>query len=149
MTLTAEGPTQEAHPLSEEPVADDFPVLELVEPLVGFPDLQRFGLARLDESGTVFDLRSLEDPHASFVVVPPGLFFSGYTPEVDDVVVEQLGLQKAEDVLAFVMVTLGESLDDATANLRAPLLVNQHSRRAVQTILDDPELPMKAPLAGF
>lgn len=148
MTLIAESPTQEAHEVSEA-ASGDIPVLELVEPLVGFPGLQRFGLARLDETGMVFDLRSLEDPDASFVVVPPGLFFDDYTPEVDDAVVEQLGVEDAGDVLTLVMVTLGETIDDATANLRAPLLVNQHTRRAMQTILDDPELPMKAPLAAY
>jgi flagellar assembly factor FliW len=149
MTIAADRAIQEAHPLSEQPESGDIPVLELVEPLVGFPDLQRFGLARLDESGTVFDLRSLEDPDASFVVVPPGLFFDGYTPEIDDVVVEQLGLQSAEDVLTLVMITLGDAIENATANLRAPLLVNRHTQRAMQAILDDPELPMKAPLAAF
>jgi flagellar assembly factor FliW len=148
MTLTAQRPPQEAHPVSDEPVSGDIPVLELVEPLIGFPGLQRFGLARLDETGTVFDLRSLEDPNASFVVVPPGLFFDSYTLSVDEVVVERLGIQHADDVLTLVMVTLGDNVEEATANLRAPLLVNQHTRRAMQTILDDPELPMKAPLAA-
>lgn len=142
MTLTAVCPTQEAQDLS-----GDIPVLELARPLVGFPGLQRFGLARLDESGTVFDLRSLEDPDVSFVVVPPGVFFDDYAPEVDDSVVEELELRDAGDVLTFVVVTLGETIEQATANLRAPLLVNQHTRRGMQTILDDQDLPMKAPLA--
>ena len=47
------------------------PVLEMVQPLAGFPDDRRFALARLDETGLVCDLRSLDDPNLSFVVVPP------------------------------------------------------------------------------
>lgn len=148
MTVTAVRPTKEAQAVSEDPVSGDIPVLDLAEPLVGFPGLQRFGLARLDESGTVFDLRSLEDSEVSFVVVPPALFFDDYAPEVGDAVVDQLRLRDADDALTLVMVTLGETLEDATANLRAPLVINQHTRRAMQTILDDQDLPMKAPLAG-
>jgi flagellar assembly factor FliW len=147
MMLAVELPTQEARSVSEEPAAGEIPVLELVNPLVGFPDLRRFGLARLDEAGTVFDLRSLEDSDVSFVVVPPGLFFDDYAPEVGDAVVDALALRDGEDALTLVMVTLGDALEDATANLRAPLVINQHTRRAVQTILDDQDLPMKAPLA--
>lgn len=143
MTLTAAHPIEEAHELS-----GDIPVLEMVRPLVGFPDLHRFGLARLDETGTVCDLRSLEDPEVSFVVVPPGQFFDDYAPVVDDAVVEDLDVRDAADVVTLVMVTLGETLEQATANLRAPLLVNHHTRRAVQAILDDQDFPMKAPLAG-
>ena len=124
----------------------DIPVLELVRPMVGFPDLSRFALARLVDDGLICDLRSLDDPQVSFVVVPPGEFFDGYTPEIDDDTVSALDVETADDLLVLALVTLGETAETATANLRAPLLVNHRNRRAAQAILDDPELPMKAPL---
>ena len=37
------------------------PVLDMASPMLGFPEHHRFALARLDEEGTVCDLRSLED----------------------------------------------------------------------------------------
>jgi flagellar assembly factor FliW len=129
-------------------VSADIPVLELVRPMVGFPDLQRFALARLVDDGLICDFRSLDDPQVSFVVVPPGEFFDGYTPEIDDDTVAALGVEAAEDLLTLVLVTLGDSAESATANLRAPLLINHRNRRATQAILDDPGLPMKAPLTG-
>jgi flagellar assembly factor FliW len=127
-------------------VSADIPVLELVRPMVGFPDLSRFALARLVDDGLICDLRSLDDPQVSFVVVPPGEFFDGYTPEIDDDTVSALDVETADDLLVLALVTLGETAESATANLRAPLLVNHRNRRAAQAILDDPELPMKAPL---
>ena len=136
-------PTMEAHDVS-----GDIPVLELVRPMVGFPDLHRFALARLVDDGLICDFRSLDDPQVSFVVVPPGEFFDDYTPEIDDETVAALGVEQADDLLTLVLVTLGDSAESATVNLRAPLLINHRNRRATQTILDDPELPMKAPLTG-
>ena len=128
-------------------MSGDIPVLELVQPLVGFPDLHRFALARVVEDGTVCDLRSLDDPEVSFVVVPPAEFFDDYAPEVGDEVVEALDVQHADDVLVLALVTLGAEAADATANLRAPLLINHQTRRAMQVILDE-ELPLKARLAA-
>ncbi len=143
MTLTADRPTQEPHDVS-----GDIPVLELARPLVGFPQLSRFALARLSDDGVICDLRSLEDPDVSFVVVPPGAFFDDYAPEIDDELVEALSIETADDVFILVIVTLGDTPESATANLRAPVVVNHRSRQAAQAILDDPALATKAPLTG-
>ena len=129
---------------AHEPV--DVPVLEMVQPMAGFPDRRRFALQRLDETGLVCDLRSLDDPELRFVVVPPGPFFSDYAPEIDDTVAAELGIESEDDLLALLVVTLGPTPDSATANLLAPVLVNHRTRLAGQYLLDA-DLPMRAPLA--
>jgi len=141
-------PTQAQHPVHEPvDVPVDVPVLEMVQPMVGFPDRRRFALERLDDTGLVCDLRSLDDPELRFVVVAPGPFFPDYSPEVDDAVVAELGVESEDDLLALLVVTLGETADAATANLLAPVLVNHRTRRAGQYLLDDTDLPMRAPLS--
>jgi flagellar assembly factor FliW len=145
---------QLTHPTTVETVAQEpadsstagFPVLEMVQPLAGFPNDRRFALARLDETGLVCDLRSLDDPDLSFVVVPPASFFADYSPEIDESVTAELGIEDESDLLALVVVTLGDTPADATANLLAPVLVNTRTRRAGQYLLDDVELPLRAPL---
>jgi flagellar assembly factor FliW len=124
----------------------EVPVLEMVSPMVGFPDRRHFALARLDESGTVCDLHSLDDPGLRFVVVSPSPFFADYSPEIDDTVAAELGVETADDLLALLVVTLGDTPESATANLMAPVLVNHRTRRAGQYLLDDTDLPLRAPL---
>jgi flagellar assembly factor FliW len=141
--MTSPSTTQETTSMS-----GDIPVLEMVHPLIGFPDHHHFALARLDDQGTVCDLRSVEDPAVSFVVVPPHVFFADYGPEVSDATVSELGLESEDDLLTLVVVTLGSSAADATANLMAPVLVNHRTRKAAQVVLDDLDLPIKAPLAA-
>jgi flagellar assembly factor FliW len=144
------GPThvEQENPMSEHADSPtDLPVLEMVHPLQGFPEMRRFALARLDESGLVCDLRSLEDPELRFVVVPSAPFFADYAPEVDDAVVADLGVESAEDLIALLVVTLGPTPDSATANLLAPVLVNHRTRLAGQYLLADADLPMRAPLS--
>jgi flagellar assembly factor FliW len=135
-----------ATPVTDAGPEIDVPVLEMVEPMLGFPEHRRFGLARLDEQGMICDLRSLEDRDLSFVVVPPDLFFSGYAPEISEATAARLEATTAEDLVVLVVVTLGAGLADATANLLAPVLVNPRARLAAQVLLDDLTLSLREPL---
>jgi flagellar assembly factor FliW len=130
------------------PEAATAPVVELVRPLLGFPAARRFTLTQLSEDGSLYALRSLEDDDLRFLLVPTVPFFPDYAPVVDDTVVEELGIRTADDVLVLVLLTAGSSLASTTANLLAPVLVNVHTRQAVQVVLDDPTLPLHAPLVA-
>jgi flagellar assembly factor FliW len=126
----------------------EIPVIELVQPMPGFPGLTRFALVQLDEAGILCALRSLEEPDLRFLVMPPAAFFPDYAPVVGDDTVEALGIEAVEDVLLLVVVNAGTSIQTATANLVAPVLVNTVTRRAQQVVLDDPGLSVAVPLAA-
>ena len=137
----------QARPTAGEQMTD-LPTLELVRPMPGFPDHRRFALVALDEDGVLCSLTSLEEEGLRFLVVPPGQFFPDYQPEVDEAVAAELGIEQAEDALLLVVLTAGASLSTTTANLAAPLLVNPATRQAGQVVLDQPGLPVAAPLLG-
>ena len=124
----------------------DLPVIEMVRPMPGFPDRRRFALVRLDPAGDLCSMTSLDEPDLRFLVVPPARFFPEYAPEVEDDVVADLGIESGEDVLVLVVLTAGSSLESTTANLAAPVLVNTATRRGGQIVLDQPGLPIAAPL---
>ena len=126
----------------------DVPVIDMVLPMPGFPDHGRWALVRVDETSDLCSLTSLDEPGLRFLVVPPAAFFPDYAPEVGDDVVDRLGIESAADVLVLVVLTPGRGLDDTTANLAAPVLVNTATRRAGQVVLDGPGLPVSAPLLG-
>jgi flagellar assembly factor FliW len=129
-------------------VVPDIPAIELVHPLPGFPDQRRFALVQLDEDGVLCQLRSLDDPSLRFLVMPPVPFFPDYAPEVSDDVVADLQIESAEDVIVLLVLNAGDSLNTTTANLMAPVVVNTVTLRASQVILDDPTLPLAAPLVA-
>ena len=125
------------------------PEIEFDGGLIGFPDSRRFLLVQLDEAtADVFELRSLDEPGLGFVTVAPGAFFPDYAPEIDDATADQLGLARAEDVLLLAVVTLGDSGADATANLLAPVVVNQHTAHGCQAVLSEQNWPLRAPLGA-
>jgi flagellar assembly factor FliW len=126
----------------------DLPLIELVQPLAGFPELRSFALVQLDEAGLLCAFRSVEDPDTRFLVVPPHAFFPAYAPVLEDDVVDGLGIESVDDVLLLVVVTARTSLADSTANLAAPLVINVATRRAQQVVLDDITLQIATPLVA-
>ncbi|MGH3444830.1 MAG: flagellar assembly protein FliW [Nocardioidaceae bacterium] len=150
MTVTTAGTTMtREHAAGPDVSAGDgtVPVLEMVRPMIGFPEHRHFALTRLDETGMLCTLRSLDDPELSFVVVPPDVFFEHYQPEVDDAIGTDLDIEAGDDLVTLVVLTLGESLTETTANLLAPVLVNHRTRRGAQVLLDDLDQPLRAPVA--
>jgi flagellar assembly factor FliW len=126
----------------------EFPAIELVQPMPGFPEHRRFALVALDDDGVLCQLQSLEDPSLRFLVMSPVPFFPDYAPEVGDDVVEDLAISSPDDVFVLLVLNAGESLATTTANLMAPVVVNGATLRARQVILDDPSLPLAAPLVA-
>lgn len=123
----------------------DLPELHFDAGLPGFPDAHRFALVRWsDDVDELSILTSLEHRDLEFLVVPPALFFPDYAPEIDDETVERLALTKADDAVLLVIVTVGDGPSAATANLLAPIVVNRHTRQALQAVLAEGEL--RAPL---
>jgi flagellar assembly factor FliW len=125
----------------------DIPLIELVQPLHGFPSLRHFALVEVAEDGLLCALRSVEDPDVRFLVVPPAAFFPDYAPEIDDETAAGLEITSSEGVLLLVVIHAGDSLAESTANLAAPILINTATLRAQQVILDDAELSLAASLA--
>jgi flagellar assembly factor FliW len=117
--------------------------LHFAEPLPGFPEEDEYTLTPIDEQGVLYSLRAVHEPGLRFVLAAPEAFFADYRPELADALAPLLG---ADDVSVLLMLTIGTGLADATANLRAPVVVAGSTGRAVQVVLDDENLPMDQPL---
>ena len=119
------------------------PELSMSGGMAGFPEAERYALVEVPEASPLFLLRSLDEPGLEFVVVPPAVFFPDYAPEVDDASAARLGLTDAADALLLVVLTVNDA--GATANLLAPIVVNQRTRAAGQVVLHG-DWPLRAAL---
>lgn len=102
----------------------------------GFPDSVNFTLISLEESPFYF-LQSVEVGNLSFVLVSPFEFFPDYEFELKADVLHDLGNPMPEQVRVLNIVTVKDDIEEATANLSAPIVWNVESRSAVQVVLQD------------
>lgn len=110
--------------------------------LPGFPEYHRY--ARIvDDASAVEWLQSLDDPALFFPMLEPFLFYPEYGFELPDREAEDLGLTRAEDATVRCILTLYEGVEETTANLLAPLVLHEGTRRGRQIVLQDSSLPMR------
>jgi flagellar assembly factor FliW len=119
-------------------------VLSFAESLPGFPAHHDYVLVPGDAAGLLFWLQSVAVEGPRFLAVPAREFFPGYAPVVPAKVRAELGLADLADarVLCLVSVPDGD-VAEATANLRAPVVVAPATGRARQVVQSDGSLPLR------
>src|SRR4051812_3923711 len=118
-------------------------VVEFPTGLIGLGGNRYALLARSDESTFVW-LHSLEDPELALPLTNPWRFFNNYEVELSDQEADRIGVAGADETAVYVTVRAAESLEDFSANLRAPILIaHGHGH---QVINQAPDAPVRAPL---
>ena len=123
------------------------PLLGMVSPLPGFPDFRDYVLVTADGDGLLFWLQSMDPDGPRFLAIPPARYFPDYDPSLPRQVLTDLDLDDASGAQLFCLVTVpAEGVADATANLRAPIVLNPANWRAAQVVLPDSRHPIRRPL---
>lgn len=100
----------------------------------GFIEEKSFVLLPFDEGGLFQVLQSTNAVDPAFIVVDPFLFVKEYQIELDDPTLEQLEIEKEAQVRIVSIVTVKEPLKASTANLKAPIVINQEKNIAKQVL---------------
>jgi flagellar assembly factor FliW len=123
-------------------------VLILPKGILGFNEYTKYVILPADanQDTPFFFLQSLEEGKLSFLILDTFSFFSSYDFELDKQTIEDIGLEKPEDVDVFTVVTAQGSLKDATTNLKAPIVINSNNQIAKQVVLENGDFLIKQPL---
>ena len=121
--------------------------LTMTEPLPGFPRYRDYALVPADADGRLYWLQSVAPDGPRFLAVPAAAFFPDYAPDLPAGVCAELELDDAAQARLFCLVTVPPGdVSAATANLRAPVVVNPAASRARQVVLADGGHPIRRPL---
>ncbi|NEK57844.1 flagellar assembly protein FliW [Geodermatophilus sabuli] len=123
------------------------PLLSLTEPLPGFPGHRDYVLVTADGDGRLFWLQSMDADGPRFLAIDPAMYFPEYAPTLPPTVCGELGLEQSTEMRLYCLLTVPpEGPSAATANLRAPIVVNPANWRAVQVVLTDSSHQIRRPL---
>ena len=119
----------------------------LSEPLPGFPGYRDYVLVPAEDGGRLFWLQSVAPDGPRFLVVPAAAYFPDYAPALPGAVCVELGLADPGSARLYCLVTVpAGDVAGATANLRAPVVVNPLTHRARQVVLLDAAQPIRHPI---
>ena len=146
-TLTARAPARGTAPAVAPRTPPAVQALVFAEPMPGFPGHRDYVLVAADASGRVYWLQSVAPDGPRFLAVPAAPYFPDYAPALPPAVCADLGLDGASDADLFCVVTVPDGdVAAATANLRAPVVVNPATQQARQVVLPDGAHPIRRPL---
>lgn len=101
----------------------------------GFLDEKEFYIISL-EGTDLLVLQSIKTTEVAFIVTDPFVLFPQYEFDLLEEEVEKLEIQSDKDVATFAILTVREPFEETTANLQAPLVINQTKKLGKQVILN-------------
>ena len=112
-------------------------VVHFEQGIPAFEDEHEFIVIPYDAESPYYFMQSLSTPDLAFLLTVPFVFFPEYEFELDDISLKELGIKHQEEVLLYVLITIpGGKVEDMTANLMAPVVINTTNMQARQVVLE-------------
>ena len=113
--------------------------------LLGFEGNCEFVLLNVPDNDHFKFLQDITTSYIAFLLINPWDFFKEYDMEIPDEELVKIGIDPDENAQMeiYSVVTLGETLKDSTANLLAPIVINQKDKKGKQFILNDTQYTTK------
>lgn len=112
----------------------------------GFEKRKEFVLVSIPEYAPFEWLVCVDGSRLRFAIINPLLFRPDYAPKIAKEQLEDLKIEKPEDVLLYVIVTIRENPLESTSNLVGPVLINKTKRTGKQVIIEDDAYTTQEPI---
>ena len=125
-------------------------VITFEKGLIGFEDCSRFAIVYETEDKKekpIMWLQSLDEQALALPIIKPEYIVDEYAPDVEDELVYKLGENvKSDDLMIFVTMTVPSDLTKMTCNLKAPIIINTATMKAVQAVAANEDYVVRFPV---
>ena len=112
-------------------------IVHFAKGIPAFEDEHDFLIVPYDAESPFVFLQSLTTPDLAFLMTMPFIFFPDYEFRIDDATQKALELETNDDMLVYVLLVIPNGrVQDITANLLAPVIINKHTMQAQQVVLE-------------
>ncbi len=119
-------------------------IITFEEGLLGFGEYHQYVVLNADDDSPFRWLQCVDDGNLAFVIIEPLSFMFEYDIEISDSDAGFITLERAEDAVLYVIVTIPANPSDMTANLQGPLVINAANRKGRQIISSNTKHSVKA-----
>lgn len=113
-------------------------IITFSQGLIAFEEKKQFLIINNEEENLPFVwLQSVDDPNLTFVIMNPFIFKKDYDFKLSQEIVEELDIKEEKDVAVFSIVVVPADINKMTANLLAPLVINERNKKGKQVVLND------------
>lgn len=121
-------------------------ILTFAEGLLGFEQLTRFFVVDPGDQTLILWLQSVDDAKVAFPILEPKIFKSDYSIKLLPSELQSLSLENLNDATIYAILTIPKNVTEMSANLKAPIIINNKSKNARQIVLQDSKLEVRYPM---
>ena len=123
-------------PIHGKMIYEENEIITFERGIPGFEYLKKFIIKEVGEDSPFNILQSIEDKDIGFIIISPFMIKDSYEIKLSEEILKNLNIKREEDVRLYSLVTLNERVENITANLKAPLIINITNQKGEQYILD-------------
>lgn len=118
-------------------------IIEFPEGLLGFENLKSFFIVDPGDQTLILWLQSTDNGATAFPIIEPRIFNSAYTIKLLPIELNSLNLDNLSNASVYAILTIPQNISEMSANLKAPIIINNKTRAARQIVLQDSKLEVK------
>lgn len=118
-------------------------ILTFNEGILGFESLKKFFIVDPGDQTLILWFQSAEDPATAFPIIEPKIFKPDYIVKLMPSELNSLGLDSINDASVYTILTIPKDVTGMSANLKAPIIINNKSKLARQIVLQNSKLEVK------
>ncbi len=121
-------------------------IITFAEGLLGFEKLKKFTVVDPGDQTLILWLQSIDDETVAFPIIEPRIFMPDYRVKLLPAELNSLNLDNLNDATVYSILTIPQNVTDMSANLKAPIVINNNSKASRQIVLQDSKLEVKYPM---
>ncbi|OIQ18257.1 MAG: hypothetical protein BM556_08320 [Bacteriovorax sp. MedPE-SWde] len=118
-------------------------IITFGEGILGFENLKDFFVVDPGDQTLILWLQSSEDGATAFPMIEPKIFKPDYTVNLLPAELNSLKLENLSNASIYTILTIPQDVTTMSANLKAPVVINNKTKKARQIVLQDSKLEVK------
>jgi flagellar assembly factor FliW len=111
--------------------------------LLGFENLKKYFVVDPGDSTLILWLQSVEDEKVAFPILEPKIYKPDYIAKLLPADLNGLELDSLQSAKLYSILTIPANVQDMSANLKAPIVINSAKKVGKQIVLADSKLTVK------
>jgi flagellar assembly factor FliW len=119
---------------------NDKDIINFPEGLLGFENHKRFFVVDPGDATLILWLQSIDDEKVAFPIIEPKIFKPDYVAKLMPADMRSIELETITETRIYTILTIPSNVTEMSANLKAPIVINNAKKIAKQIVLQDSKL---------
>lgn len=111
---------------------------------LGFENLEKFFIVDPGDQTLILWMQSIENKSVAFPIIEPKIFRPDYSISLMSSEMAALELETLAEASIYTIITIPQVVTEMSANLKAPIVINNKTKRARQIVLQDNKLEVRS-----